>query len=175
MLCKNCRNGSLWIKEFCKDWVPHSWAQGNKAWSWDKIVPSFEDSFVFSMDKSSKCKICSDTGGHTTTQSPCTTVSFKSEKCHEILHDLRKLLIAASCTPPTLVLTQTPFAPTVVSPITTCAGGVFPSTRWCRYQTYTWVTCTVWWCFFGVVVTNYIYHSAAMWGVQQASSVLDSM
>ena len=36
-------------------------------------------------------------------------------------------------------------ATTVVSPVATCAGGVFPSTHWQRYQTYTQATCTVWW------------------------------
>ena len=41
--------------------------------------------------------------------------------------------------------TKTPPAPAVVSPIATCAGGVFPSTHWRRYQTCTWATCTVWW------------------------------
>ena len=37
----------------------------------------------------------------------------------------------------------------VVSPIATYADGVFSSTHWRRYQTYTQATCTVWWCFFG--------------------------
>ena len=36
----------------------------------------------------------------------------------------------------------------VVSPIATCAGGVYPSTHWRRYCTCTQATCTVWWCFF---------------------------
>ena len=46
-------------------------------------------------------------------------------------------------------LAQTPLGPAVVSPIATCTGGVFPSTHWRRYQTYTRATCTVWWWFFG--------------------------
>ena len=36
----------------------------------------------------------------------------------------------------------------VVSPIATCAGGVYPSTHWRRYCTCTRTTCTVWWWFF---------------------------
>ena len=43
--------------------------------------------------------------------------------------------------------TNTPLAHVVVSPIVTCAGGVFPSTHWRRYRTCARVTCTVWWWF----------------------------
>ena len=42
-------------------------------------------------------------------------------------------------------LVQTLLAPVVVSSIANCAGGVFPSTHWCRYWTYTRATCAVWW------------------------------
>ena len=54
-------------------------------------------------------------------------------------------------------LVQSPLAPVVVSSIATCTSGVFPSTLWCRYQTYTRATCTVWWCFFVVVVVDVCY------------------
>ena len=47
------------------------------------------------------------------------------------------------------MLTQTPLAPAVVSPIATCAGGVFSSIYWRRYWPYTQATCTVWWWLFG--------------------------
>ena len=50
---------------------------------------------------------------------------------------------------PSAVGAKIPFAPAVVSPIATCAGGVFSSTHWRRYQTYTQATCTAWWWFFG--------------------------
>ena len=39
--------------------------------------------------------------------------------------------------------TKTPLAPAVVSPIATCASGVYPSTHWHTYSTYTRATCTV--------------------------------
>ena len=66
-------------------------------------------------------------------------------------------MIAALCTPPiygggvspSAIGTNTPLAHVVVSPIVTCAGGVFPSTHWRRYRTCARVTCTVWWWFFG--------------------------
>ena len=48
--------------------------------------------------------------------------------------------------------TTTPLAPAVVSPITTCAGGVFLSTYWRRYRTYTRATCTVWWYIIGAPI-----------------------
>ena len=44
---------------------------------------------------------------------------------------------------------RTLFAHVVVSSIGTCAGGVFPSSQWCRYQAYAQATCTVWWCILG--------------------------
>ena len=50
---------------------------------------------------------------------------------------------------PSAIGTNTPVAHVVVSPIVTCAGGVFPSTHWRRYRTCAQVTCTVWWWFFG--------------------------
>ena len=50
---------------------------------------------------------------------------------------------------PSAIGTNTPLAHAVVSPIVTCAGGVFPSTHWRRYRTCARVTCTVWWWFFG--------------------------
>ena len=42
---------------------------------------------------------------------------------------------------PSDIGTKTPLAPAVVSPVATCAGGVFPSTHWCRYLPYTLATC----------------------------------
>ena len=48
-------------------------------------------------------------------------------------------------------------AQVLVSPIATCVGGVFPSTQWRRYQAYARATCTVWWCFWVVVVDAYVY------------------
>ena len=44
---------------------------------------------------------------------------------------------------PSAVCTNTPLAHTVVSPIATCAGGVFPTTHGHRYRTCTRATCTV--------------------------------
>ena len=35
-------------------------------------------------------------------------------------------------------------APVVVSPVATCAGGLFPSTHWRTYSTCVRATCTVW-------------------------------
>ena len=47
---------------------------------------------------------------------------------------------------------HTPLAHVMVTPIATCAGGVFPSTHWRRFRTCTRSTCTVWWWLYGVVV-----------------------
>ena len=55
---------------------------------------------------------------------------------------------------PSAIGTNTPLAHMVVSPIVTCAGGVFPSTHWRRYRTCARVTCTVWWWWW---LYNYIY------------------
>ena len=52
---------------------------------------------------------------------------------------------------------MTQLAHVVVSPIATCVSGVFPSTQWRRYQAYARATCTVWWCFWVVVVDAYVY------------------
>ena len=41
-------------------------------------------------------------------------------------------------------LAQTVLAPVVVSPVATCAGGLFPSTHWRTYSTCVRATCTVW-------------------------------
>ena len=50
-------------------------------------------------------------------------------------------------------LMQTLLAPVVVSPVATCAGGLFPSTHWRTYSTCAGATCTVWWWSVVVVVT----------------------
>ena len=50
-------------------------------------------------------------------------------------------------------LMQTLLAPVVVSPVATCAGGLFPSTYWRTYSTCAGATCTVWWWSVVVVVT----------------------
>ena len=56
------------------------------------------------------------------------------------------------CAFPLDVGTKTPLVPAVISPIATCTGGVYPSTHWRRYRTYTRVTCTVWWWVLAAVV-----------------------
>ena len=44
---------------------------------------------------------------------------------------------------PSTIGSNTPLAHEAVSPIATCAYGVFPSTHWCRYRICTQATCTV--------------------------------
>ena len=56
-------------------------------------------------------------------------------------HWLQLALVALFLQP----LAQTLLAPGVVSPIATCAGGLYPSTHWRTYSTCTRATCTVWW------------------------------
>ena len=53
-------------------------------------------------------------------------------------------------------LMQTLLEPVVVSPVATCAGGLFPSTHWRTYSTCAGATCTVWW-WSVVVVYRYIH------------------
>ena len=91
----------------------------------------------------------------------------KYSTCTHGGHLLQLVLVAFFLQP----LAQTLLAPVVVSPVATCAGGVFPSTHWHTYSTCTCAqaTCTVWWrsvvvvvvcvcggggCSYGVVVVH---------------------
>ena len=58
---------------------------------------------------------------------------------------------------PSDIGTKTPLTLAEVSPIATCAGGVFPSAHWRRYRPYTRATCTVWWWFLVVVVVVVVF------------------
>ena len=62
--------------------------------------------------------------------------------CMLLLHPV---LTCSGGVSPSAVGTKTPLAPAGVSPIATYASGVFSSTHWRRYWTYTRATCTVWW------------------------------
>ena len=57
---------------------------------------------------------------------------------------------------PSAILAQTVLAPVVVSPIATCAGGLFPSPHWCTYSTCARATFTVWWYIYNIYYIIYL-------------------
>ena len=65
-------------------------------------------------------------------------------------HCLQLALVAFFLQP----LAQTLLVPVVVSPLATCAGGLFSSTHWRIYSACARATCTVWWY---IYIYIYIY------------------
>ena len=55
-------------------------------------------------------------------------------------------------------LAQTLFVLVVVSPVATCAGGLFSSTHWRIYSACARATCTVWWWSLVVVYIYFFIH-----------------
>ena len=92
----------------------------------------------------------------TLTFAPCAcgviflSISASTPLSHMVVVTGCNLLVAFFLQP----LAQTLLAPVVVTPIATCAGGLFPSTHWRTYSTGARATCTVWW--WSVVVYIYI-------------------
>ena len=91
----------------------------------------------------------------TLTFAPCAcgviflSISASTPLSHMVVVTGCNLLVAFFLQP----LAQTLLAPVVVTPIATCAGGLFPSTHWRTYSTGARATCTVWWWSVVVVVT----------------------